>query len=191
MQRRSFIAATGVALIVSSLPTFAANQKPLELFGVTLKGASRDQLRQAIKQSGMHATREDNSYWVDTYDPLGVLEGATNFNAGYVAATGRFAFAQYTFSTFMDTQLVTKVINMVSTKYGGPDSLTGNAGLGPVTAKWNVGQGMQITVSRGWPDTTTYLLFTDAATNSQMLAEIEAHKKADATQKAKAQTKAF
>jgi hypothetical protein len=171
----------------------AADQKvkQVELFGVSLKSADREQLRQLFKQNGMQPTREDKNYWVDTYNAQGVLEGASEFKAGYVAATDKFAFAEYTFSGFMDTELVGKVINMVSTKYGRPSSKNGSNGLGPVTAKWSVGQGMQIEVSRGWPDTTTFLTFVDSAANKQMKAEIESVKNAQEGQKAKSQSKAF
>lgn len=91
----------------------------------------------------------------------------------------------------MDTALVGKVINMVSSKYGHPTSQSGNYGLGQVTARWNMGQGMQIEVSRGWPDTTTTLQFIDTAANGQMNAEINAEKNAQAQQRNKAQSKAF
>ncbi len=191
MQFRSFVAATAIAVAFISQSAIAADQKQLELFGVTLKGATRDQLRQAFKQNGLRVTREDNSYWVDTYNAEGVLDGASQFQAGYVAASGKFAYAQYTFSGFMDTQLVGKVINMVSTKYGRPSSQQGNYGLGEVTAKWNMGQDMQVVVSRGWPDTTTFLQFIDSSSRRQMNAEIDAEKNAQATQKAKSQSKAF
>ncbi|HET8871168.1 MAG TPA: hypothetical protein VFM48_12010 [Aquabacterium sp.] len=191
MQRRSWIAASAIALAVSTFPAMAAAPKPLELFGVSLKGATRSQLRQAFKQNGLRATREENRYWVDTYDAQGVLDGASDFAAGYVSASDKFAYAQYTFSTFMDTELVTKVINMVATKYGRPSSQSGSYGLGPVTARWNMSQGMQIEVSRGWPDTTTYLRFIDSAAYSQMRAEIDAEEKAQSTQKAKSQSNAF
>lgn len=191
MQRRSFIAATAAAVIFLALPAVAADQKPLELFGVSLKGATRDQLRQAFKHNGLRATREENSYWVDMYDAQGVLDGASEFQAGYVAASGKFAFAQYTFSGFMDTQLVGKVIKMVATKYGRPSSQSGNYGLGPVTAKWSMGQGMQIEVTRGWPDTTTLLKFVDSSAYGQMRTEIDSEKNAQDRQKVKAQSKAF
>jgi len=191
MQRRLFIAATTAVIVVSALPAAAAEQKALELFGVPLKGATRDQLREAFKQNGLRATREENNYWADTYNAQGVLDGASDFQAGYVAATGKFAYARYTFPGFMNTQLVGKVINMVVTKYGRPSSENGSYGLGEVTAKWNMGQGMQVEVSRGWPDTTTYLSFTDSGAYKQMLAEIDAEKKAQAAQQVKAQSKAF
>ncbi|GAA4021642.1 hypothetical protein [Actimicrobium antarcticum] len=191
MLRQIFVAVMTAAIALTVLPAVAADQKPLELFGVTLKGATRDQLRQAFKKNELIATREENSYWVDTYDVKGVLEGASSLNAGYVSSSGKFAFAEYTFPSFMDTQSVAKVINMVAIKYGRPSSQSGSYDLGQVTAKWNVGQGMQITVSRGWPETTTYLNFTDSSARNQMNAEIDAEKKAQVAQKAKAQSKAF
>lgn len=191
MQRRSFIAASAAVLVFSALPAIAAGQKPLELFGVSLKGATREQLRQAFKQNGLRATREEDRYWVDLYDAQAVLDGASEFTAGYVGASGKFAFAQYTFPGFMDTQLVTKVINMVATKYGRPSSQNGRPELGRVSAKWKIGQGMEIEVSRGWPDTTTYLRFMDSSAHSQMRAEMDATEKAHAEQKAKAQANAF
>jgi len=128
---------------------------------------------------------------MDTYDARGVLDGASEFEVGYVAATSQFAYAQHTFPGFMDTQLVEKVTNMVTIKYGPPSSRSGNYGLGPVTVKWNMGQGMRIEVSRGWPDTTTYLSYIDSAAYNQMRAEIDAAEKAQATQQVKAQSKAF
>lgn len=194
MERKLFIAVfSALAVFLISLPAISAESKPqqLELFGVSLKGASRDQLRQAFKQNGMRVTREDKKYWVDIYDATGVLEGASQFQVGYVAASEKFAYAQYTFRGFMDTQLVGKVVNMVSTKYGRPSSQNGNYGLGEVSAKWNLGQGMQIEVSRGWPDTTTYLTYKDTSAYNQMQSEIDAEKKAQEQQKAKSQTRAF
>lgn len=191
MQRRTFVVATGAAIVFSAPPSIAAERKPLELFGVALKGATRDQLRQAFKQHNLRATREDKNYWVDIYDAQGVLDGASQFRAGYVAADDKFAFAEYTFSGFMDTQLVGKVISMVVTKYGSPSSQSGNYGLGPVTAKWNMSQGMQIEVSRGWPDTTTLLKFSDSSGYSKMRAEIDAEKNAQERQQVEAQSKAF
>jgi len=91
----------------------------------------------------------------------------------------------------MDTQLVGKVINMVSTKYGRPSSQNGNYGLGPVTARWSVEQGMQIEVSRGWPDTTTLLKFIDSSAYNQMRSEIDSEKNTQEHQKAKSQSNAF
>lgn len=189
MKRRTFVLAFCAACV--AIPVSAADTKSIELFGVTLKGASRDQLRKTFKQNSLKATREDDDYWVDKYNAQGVLDGASELAAGYVNASRTFAFAEYTFPAFMDSQLVGKIINMVAIKYGRPSSQNGNYELGSVNARWNVGQGMQIEVSRGWPDTTTYLRFSDTAAYSLMNAEINTEKKSQEQQKAKAQSKAF
>lgn len=181
--------ALGLAFVCAQ--AWADTPKTLDLFGTTLKNATRDQLRSVYKSNGLQSTREDKNYWVDTYNAKGVLEGATEFNCGYVSATDKFAYAVYTFPTFMDERLVERVVNLVSTKYGRPSSMSGNYGLGPVVAKWSLPQGMQIEVSRGWPDTTTYLKFIDVAANKAMETEMNESKKAQEAAKARAQSKAF
>lgn len=164
---------------------------PLQLFGVKVKGASRDQLRVAFKEGGLAATRENDRYWVDTYNPQGVMEGASAFSAGYLMNGRTFAYAEYEFRGFMNTELVTKVANMVINKYGPPSYHSGQEGLGAVTYKWNLPQGMLIQVQRGWPDTTTYLSFVDNAVFAEMKREQESDKQAAEKEKAKEQSKAF
>lgn len=165
--------------------------KNLELFGVTVKNAPRQQLRDAFKQNGLVSNREDDRYWVDIYDASAALDGAKELKAGYVAASGQFAFAEYSLPSFMDTAQVGKVINMVAAKYGRPSSQSGSYGLGEVTAKWNMGQSMQIVVERGWPNTSTYLRFVDTGAHAQMQAEINAQKQKDTQEKARSQSRAF
>jgi len=59
-----FVASTVAAVMLSALPAAAADKKvqQLELFGISLKNAEREQLRQAFKQNGLHPTREDKNY---------------------------------------------------------------------------------------------------------------------------------
>lgn len=177
----------------SSLLVFADNENSinLALFGVSLKNASRDQIREAVKKNGMRAIREDLSYWVDVYDPNDVLENATEFEAGYVSKTGKFAYAKYTFQSFMDTRLVENVVNMVSKKYGMPSTKSGNYNLGRVSAQWNLNDGMQIDVYRGWPDTTTYLTYKDTNNYFEMNKEIDILKKSEEDKKIESQSHAF
>lgn len=163
----------------------------LELFGTTLQGASRTQLRDVFKKSGLRAVRVDDRHWVDIYHADGVLEGASDFSAGYVAKTNQFAFAEYKFEGFMQVDLVKKVAQMVRTKYGPPTSRSGDPGLGQVKYKWDFPRGMYIEVSRGWPDTTTYLTYVDKAAYNQLRAEEAAEKQIQDKAKAKAQSSAF
>lgn len=169
---------------VSALP-------PLQLFDTTLKGAARDAFRAAVKQGGMRAKREDTKFWTDTYDPQGVLEGASAFEVGYVDATETFAFAEYTFNSFMDTQQVQRVANLVTQKYGEATSVHGDVQVGHVTFRWEREDGMTIRVSRGWPSTTTYLSFIDNEALDAMQAEQEANANAAEAAKAREQSQAF
>ena len=162
-----------------------------ELFGVKLKGATRNQLQQALKAGGMKPTSVGDNAWTDTYDSSGVLQGSSEFHIGYVRKTGTFAIARYTFNGFMDTGLVTKVARMVASKYGPPSVHQGNDSLGEVTYRWNLPEGMAIRVERGWPDTTTYLNFDDPAAIAAMTAEWAVARNRAEREEAKAQSKAF
>lgn len=194
-----FAALVLIAIAVAISPNAGGQPKPgktaepvkLELFGVPLKGASREQLREAFLKNGLRPIRVDNNYRGDTYDAEGVLDGASTFEAYYVRKTETFAVAEYKFPGFMDTQLVTRVITLVTNKYGRPTSRRGDAGLGPVTATWNMGQGMFIEVSRSWPDTTTSLIFVDEKGLAAVRAEQKAHRDQQDRERAKSQSKAF
>lgn len=148
MNRRVALLTIVAASLVYPLALCAAPKK-MELFGVSLKGVSREQLRQTLKQNGVSVLREDNRYWVDNYSAEGLLEEASVLAVGYVVASGTFAYAEYTFPSHMDTKQVARIIDMVATKYGRPTSLKGYYGLGEVTARWNMGSGMEWRVSRG------------------------------------------
>ncbi|GLR00127.1 hypothetical protein GCM10007863_45470 [Dyella mobilis] len=161
------------------------------LFGAPLKGASRPQLREVFRAHGLAPIREDDQYWYDEYNPTSVLEGASSLAVGYVAATHKFAVAEYKFSGTMDTQLVARVINLIESKYGAPSSRSGNINLGDVLATWNFPNGMKITVSRDWPDTTTFLDYVDVTANTAMQAEIDAEKQRQAKEKASSESSAF
>lgn len=163
----------------------------LELFGIPLKSATRDNLRQAFKRHGLLVIREDDKHWIDAYDARGVLTGASVFIAGYVDATNRFAFAAYTFTDHKDTQLVSRVVELVSMKYGRPSAQSGDYELGPVSAEWDMGQGMGIMVCRGWPDSTTALIYRDATAYKEMRAEMESEGIAQERQRTPPQEKSL
>ena len=188
----------GLVAWIGWLPLASAQSKPsattrqqVELFGIPLKNASRSQLREALSQAGIRPTRVEDGYWVDIYDPKGILDEATELTVGYVGATNRFASATYTFQSFMDIDQVRRVLKLVSTKYGAPSHQSGSYGLGQVQATWNLGDGIQLEVARGWPDTTTTLTYRDPKAYKQMQEEIDAQKEEKTKGRAKAQHKAF
>lgn len=178
-------------LLAAPASEAASAQQTLELFGTPLQGATRNQLRGVLKAHGLGVVREDNNYWVDKYNASAVLDGASSLDVGYTIKTDKFGYAEYTFNGFMNTELVTKVADMVEAKYGRPSSHTGNAALGQVTYEWDFPHGMYIKVSRGWPDTTTYLSYVDKITYAQMQSEMAAEKTKENHEKAKAQSNAF
>lgn len=196
MINRNSIIAVLVALALLTLSSTAsraggAAEQKLSLFGIALKDVKRDDFRAACKQAGCTPVREDNAYWVDVFNVNGNLKGASALNVGFVKETDTFAFAEYTFKGFMDTQLVERVVGLVSSKYGRPSSFQGNYGLGPVKAEWRFGGGMMIEVFRNWPDTTTYLSYVDNVAYGRMQKEIQAMRLEKDRAEAKAQNAAF
>ncbi|MGF6872845.1 hypothetical protein [Paraburkholderia sp. MM5477-R1] len=167
-----------------------AEPQQLALFGTPLKGATREQLRAVFKAHGLVPLSEDSQRLGDSYDPSSVLQGATLLLVGYTA-NGKFAAASYKLPSFMDNDQVTRVIATVSQKYGTPSSRSGDASQGPVEAVWNFPGGMQIRVARDWPDTTTYLFYSDPVAYASMKAQISAGKHKAIQEKAAAQDGAF
>jgi uncharacterized protein YeaO (DUF488 family) len=163
----------------------------LELFGVKLKGVSRNELNNALMQKGLSKQTSKADQWTDTYAVNGKLKGAETLRISYILATNQFANAEYEFPTFMDTQLVKRVIDLVSQKYGDPTTMNGQIELGSVDAEWDNGDGMTIHVSRGWPSTTTYLDYIDTDAYAKMKAEQDAAKQQNLQNSAKQQSQAF
>lgn len=161
-----------------------------QLFNTELKGVSRDAMRNVLANTDVKTIREDNNYWVDKYNPNGVLQGASELNFAYTSA-GKFAYAEYTFPAFVDTGKIIDVANLVASKYGKPSQRSGNTNLGDASFTWNFKNGMSIVVYRGWPDTTTYLRIKDGANLIKMNNEINAEKQRQLKQKAIQQQAAF
>jgi hypothetical protein len=179
------------AILISGFAVNTYAQQPAELFGIRLADTNRTQLREALKKNNVPATRVDDNYWVDLYDASDTLKEAKELSVGYVAKTGRFAYAEYKFESFMDTDQVRRVIEMVGTKYGKPSSFRGSYGLGNVSAQWNLPGGINLEVRRGWPSTTTYLTYSHSANYAAMRQEIQAQEKRQQQQEAQRQSKAF
>jgi hypothetical protein len=184
---------TAIFCTIALSACWAAETAPkrLMLFGVPLKGETRAELRKVFKTHGMVATREDDSYWSDEYDPSSVLDGASHFSAFYVSATGRFAMAEYTFQSSMDTQSISKIIGMVQSKYGPPTLMKGTIAVGEVLVVWEFPDGTAISVSRDWPDTTAYLDYIDRKARDAMEVEIAAEKRRRAQQNDSRQNSAY
>ncbi len=165
---------------------------PLTLFGVSIKGITRDQLEPVLTKAGLtpHNGHVGAKWRFDEYDVNGRLKGASELDIGYTS-DNRFAFAEYTFPSVMEPGQVRRIIDMVTTKYGQPSSINGPYGLGGVTAYWNVGGGMRIEVKRGWPNTTTYLDLIDIKAYAAMKQSMAEQKAKQEAGRAKKQSNAF
>jgi len=159
------------------------------IFGEALNCTSKTNLRNALKNGGLVATREDNGYWYDIYDSTAALEGSSKLSVAYIK--GEFAKAYYQFNSSMDTGKVVEVRDMVASKYGKPTSSSGNPSLGEVTYTWKLKDGIKVEVTRGWPDTTVYLNYIHPANFAAMEAEQERQKQVAETEKRSKQSKAF
>ena len=161
-----------------------------KLFGVFIKCANRDAMMAAIKKAGAGVKSEDKNKWGDYYYTSKVLKGSSQLYMGYTV-NDWFAYAQYTFPSRMDNQQVLKIKNMVASKYGEPDTASGNIGLGKVVYQWQLKDGIKLKVSRGWPDTTTYMRYTYPKNYKAMQDEIERQRIAREKKEAQAQSNAF
>jgi hypothetical protein len=144
----------------------------LELFGQPLKSTTREQFRRAILKSGLRPDRLDGTYWMDFYKVDGSPEGATTFQAGYLAKDDTFAFAMYTFPGRTDKNLLANVTKLVTSKYGQPSSKSGDEHLGSVLLRWEMPQGMYIQASCGTSSEPICVAFIDNIAFEEMKAEI-------------------
>ena len=162
----------------------------LKLFNVSLLNPNRKTLENAIKKAGLIPIDEGSNYSCDNYKVNGKLSGASKLYVCYTQ-NNRFANAQYVFPAFMNTGLVKRVITMVSDKYGKPDGLNGNYGLGDVTAYWHFGSDEEIKIFRGWPSTSVYLNLRNIPNYRRFLYELHKQKENKIAKKAKSQSGAF
>lgn len=163
--------ASDVPTVVTA--SIESEQAWIQMFGVRLSVATRDEMRNALRTQGMKVVREDDRYWVDIYDAKGVLNGAAQFLVGYTAAKKQLAFAEYAFANFMDSSHTEQVVKWVSAKYGPSTESAGQLAMGSYTARWRMDDGLLIQVVREWPETSTYLKFINPLVEAEMKAELD------------------
>lgn len=161
-----------------------------EIFGVSLKCASRNDFMVAIGKTKATIKREDKNYWSDIYYTSSVLKGSSELALSY-SLEDLFAKATYIFPSNLNVGQVAKIKDFVASKYGSPQQLTGDPSLGKVTYKWELEDGIELTVSRGWPNTTTYLSYIYRENNTKMLEEQNKARKAREAKKHQSQDDAF
>lgn len=162
----------------------------VHLFNVNLLLATRERFRKAIKKAGAPPLRENDRYWYDKYDSSHLLDGTDILYAGYVERTGKLAIVEYRFPTRMNTHKIVEVKDMLASKYGSPDTSSGNPDLGSVSFTWDQSL-VKIVVKRGWPDTTVYLDYIVKDAKEKMDAEVAENERKQKQKKCKTQSSAF
>ncbi|MDJ0832223.1 MAG: hypothetical protein QNJ69_01800 [Gammaproteobacteria bacterium] len=137
-------------LLLMASPGHAA-----QLFGISLQDATRDQLRSAVKNSGVELIREggDQAFF-DIYDSKNLLPGSVHLYLGFVKQDQSFAFAEYAFNGLRQPQLLQRL----SAKYGQPQLKQGKY-LSDQSHVWQSGQ-ISISLSYDWQNYQTRLTYS-------------------------------
>lgn len=149
-------------------------KQSVELFGLPLATATRDEMRKAIRSSQVNVVREVDSYPYDLYDPSQWQAGATEMTLGYTLKEQLFAVAEITFRSVNDTEQVRQVAENLRKELGPWQRVLGRRAEGPVEFEWQRGD-LRVLVHRGWPDTSTYVVYEAPERLTQMQAELQAH----------------
>lgn len=140
-----------------------------ELFGIDLAQASRDQLRTAVRQSGVSLIREaGEDEFFDVYDSQALLPGSSRLYLGFVKSDQRFAFAEYEFSGLRQPLMLQKL----RLKYGEPQRINGKY-LSDQRYNWSNGE-IQISLSVDWENHKTRLLYYQLSALTELRKEQKA-----------------
>lgn len=142
------------------------------LFGLALNSANRTAMRTAIRSTKVEVVREVDSYPYDLYAPGQWKKNATEMTLGYTLKEQLFAVAEITFRSVNDNQQVRLVAEDLRKELGPWQRVLGRRAQGPVEFEWRRGD-IRILVHRGWPDTTTYVVYEVSDRLNEMQAELE------------------
>lgn len=164
-----------------------------KLFGILIKCVYREELKDSVTISGgkekiliLNKNHRDN---VDIYDSATLLKGSSELEIH--THKRRFVKARYTFPSHLDAEQLVRVRDFVANKYGNPTTSSGNPASGKASFEWRLVDGIILSVSRGWPDTTTYLTFTYPENYQAMQAEQERQRKEREAKEYRKQSNAF
>ncbi len=144
----------------------------VQLFGLGLNTVNRNAMRKALSATKVKVIREVELYPYDLYDPSEWRQGATEMTLGYTLKEQLFAVAEITFRSTNDVEQVRLVAEEMRKQLGPWQRVLGRRAQGPVEFEWQRGD-IRILVHRGWPDTTTYIVYEASSRLSEMQAELQ------------------
>ena len=145
----------------------------LQMFGVRLSTASREEMRQAIRREGLAVQREDEAFSEDIYEASNLMPGLLQLKFSYAREGQKLARVDYVFTTFSDNAHVGELMQRVENRFGRPQRVTGREESGPYHAVWRLPDQMEVFVGREWPEKTTYLKFFNVTVLGQAAADSE------------------
>ncbi|MBC8211622.1 MAG: hypothetical protein H8E21_11205 [Gammaproteobacteria bacterium] len=134
--------------------TFLNPLYAVELFGVELTTATRDQFRVALKKSGAKVLKQTGVAGLyDTYLAGSLLHNAQQLHVGFTKGSKKFAFAEYEFYGLKQPELLFRL----QAKYGLADTTKGKF-LSDYTYRWQNGD-VAIALYQDWAAHKTRLTY--------------------------------
>ncbi|WP_413699661.1 hypothetical protein ACLKMH_19930 [Psychromonas sp. KJ10-10] len=130
-----------------------------KLFNINIACTTREILRDKIKDHNIKVIDENLQNWSDTYFTAAVITGTSQLEVTYTRED-YFVSAQYTFVGRSNPDLINQVKNKMVEKYGDAQKQTGDVAKGPASFEWTLQDGINLTVHRDWPDTTTFVVYS-------------------------------
>lgn len=148
------------------LLVFVLPAKAVDLFGVKLQDASRDQLRNAVINSGISLISEaGDDVFYDVYNSNQVLHNSSRLYLGFVKKDGKFAFAEYEFNGLQQQEMLQKL----NAKYGKARKSNGKY-LTDAAWSWQINS-ITITLQTDWQAYKTRLNYQNPAALKQLKQE--------------------
>lgn len=126
-----------------------------ELFGVAINNINRQQLREAIRNSGADVIREaGDDNWYDVYDMSLNFKQSKQLFVAYEKANGDFAFVEY----HLPYSYFSTMLKRLKGKYGKPNIRYGTF-QSDTKYSWNV-DGIEIVLQQDWKQSLSRLVYS-------------------------------
>lgn len=147
----------------------------LQMYGVRLNTATREEMRRAIRKQGLVAEREDEAFDEDIYEASHLMPGLLQLKFAYTPEGQKLARVDYVFAAFSDNAHAGELTHRVQKRFGRPAKVTGYEEGGPYHALWRLPDQIELFVGRAWPQKNSYMKFFNVAVmGSASAAEREA-----------------
>jgi hypothetical protein len=135
----------------------------LQMYGVRLSTATREEMRRAIRKQGLVAEREDEAFEEDIYEASHLMPGLLQLKFTYTREGQKLARVDYVFAAFSDNAHAGELTHRVQKRFGRAAKVTGHEEGGPYHAMWRLPDQIELFVGRAWPQKNSYMKFFNVA----------------------------